>query len=113
LTSFLLGFLLLESGAVTAGEPAAGDGSFVRAPESSTDEVNPRVPAVGQISPTRHPETMAEPDDMFAALDADEYPTITALSRQLADNRAEDEFRDALTDLLDRIERESGQPSGQ
>ena len=111
-SSFLLGFLLLETGAITAGEPAAGDGSFVGAPEGSTDEVNPRVPAVGQISPTRRPETMADPDDMFAALDADEYPTIMALSRELADNRSEDEFRDALTDLLDRIERESGQRAG-
>jgi AcrR family transcriptional regulator len=110
-TSFLLGFLLLETGSITAGEPAAGDGSFVAAPEGSTDEVNPRVPVAGQISPTRHPETSADPDDMFADLDGTQYPTIMALSDRLADNRSEDEFRDALADLLDRIERESKQPT--
>lgn len=110
-TSFLLGFLLLETGSITAGEPAAGDGSFVAAPQGSTDEVNPRVPAAGQISPTRRATTMADPDDMFADLDGEQYPTIVALSRQLADNRSDDEFRDALIDLLDRIERESAQPS--
>jgi AcrR family transcriptional regulator len=110
-TSFLLGFLLLETGSITAGEPATGDGSFVAAPEGSTDEVNPRVPVAGQISPTRQPETTADPDDMFAELDGEQYPTILEMSAQLADNRSDDEFRDALTDLLDRIERESAHPA--
>jgi AcrR family transcriptional regulator len=78
-TSFLLGYLLLETGAITeAALPGLPD----------------------------------QPPDGFADLDAERYPTIAALAPLLADNHAEEEFTDALHDLLDRIERQRGTADG-
>jgi hypothetical protein len=106
-TRFLLGYLLLETGALAMGQ---ADGGLVATSAGNGHQTDGPMELAARMSPSGSPATNAV--DGSARLDAEQYPTIAALSDRLADNRAEDEFRDALADLLDRIERKSGHPSG-
>ena len=103
--SFLLGYLLMESGAHTLRDPQEGDGSF--APSGSND------PVPGGLSPTRSDEQeteiaeadtaeeMIDPQDDIAVAD---YPTIHRLAEGLAEDHFGDEFERALAEMLNGIE---------
>jgi AcrR family transcriptional regulator len=108
---FLLGYLLMETGARTLRRPQAGDGSF--SPDGSADP----QPVPGGLTPTRTdgqtdaianaatPAQLLDPQD---DIDPDEYPVIHRLARELAQERYDEEFDRALGDLLDRIAAELG-----
>ena len=105
--SFLLGYLLMETGAMTVHDPVEGDGSF-----SAGNGTDPQ-PVPGGLSPTR---TAEEHSDLVAAdtieevldpqddIDAGEYPVIHRLARGLAEDHFAQEFEAGLADMLDRIE---------
>ncbi len=104
--SFLLGYLLMETGARTLGDPQHGDGSF--SPDGAADP----EPVPGGLSPTRTEEqteaiaaadTPGELLDPQDDIDPGEFPVIHRLARQLAQERYGEEFDRALTDMLDRI----------
>ena len=88
--SFLLGYLLLESGARTLRDPQDGDGSF-----AAGDGTDPE-PVPGGLSPTRTP---AQTEDIADA----ETPAIHRLARGLAEDHFGDEFERAMTEMLDGI----------
>lgn len=105
--SFLLGYLLMESGARTLRAPQDGDGAM--APGAADPE-----PVPGGLTPTRdddeqraiaEAETAEELIDPQGDVDAGTFPTIHRLAGQLALDRYDEEFERALGDLLDRIER--------
>ena len=104
--SFLLGYLLMETGARSLRDPQPGDGSF--SPDGAAD----LEPVPGALSPTRtqeQAEVIAEADTPAALLDPQgdidpsEYPVIHRLARELAQDRYGEEFDRALADMLDRI----------
>ncbi|MEH3032501.1 MAG: TetR/AcrR family transcriptional regulator C-terminal domain-containing protein [Aeromicrobium erythreum] len=103
--SFLLGYLLMESGARTLEHPVDGDGSF--AADGSADP----EPVGGGLTPTRsdaEQEAVAEAEgadlvDPQGVVDADRYPTIRRLARGLAEDRYAEEFERALEEMLDGI----------
>ncbi len=110
--SFLLGYLLMESGAQTLADPQPGDGSF--SPEGD-NSVHDAVP--GGLTPTRTDEeaeaiadadTAAELIDPQDDIDDHEFPTIHRLARNLAEDHFGEEFDRALSDMLDRIEDKVG-----
>jgi AcrR family transcriptional regulator len=105
--SFLLGFLLLETSAMTLRDPKPGDGSFQQGGEASTD------PVPGGFSPTRtrrdreelaDATTPSERIDPVGEVSAARYPVIHRLRAGLTEDRFEDEFRIGLNVLLDRID---------
>ena len=112
--SFLLGFLLLETSAMTLRDPKPGDGSFMTGsvqPDSDAAESGDPVP--GGLSPTRTPavrEAIDEADTPRQLLDpagdvpAQEFPTVHRLAAGLAEDRWGDEFETSLQGMLDRIE---------
>lgn len=102
--SFLLGYLLMESGARTLRDPQEGDGSYVPGPDPH--------PVPGGLTPTRSGEqeehiagarTAEELIDPQDDVDSAAYPTIHRLARGLAQDRFGEEFERALDDLLDGI----------
>ncbi|NRQ51265.1 TetR/AcrR family transcriptional regulator [Aeromicrobium stalagmiti] len=102
--SFLLGYLLMESGAHTLRDPQEGDGSF--APSGSND------PVPGGLSPTRtdeeaaeiaDAETTAEKIDPQDDIEVADYPTIHRLAAGLAEDHFGEEFDRALDEMLDGI----------
>ncbi len=104
--SFLLGYLLMETGAMTLRDPQAGDGSF------SADGSPDPEPVPGGLTPTRtdkQTEAIAEADtaeeflDPRNDVDPSEYPVIHRLARELAQDHYGEEFDRALDDMLDRI----------
>jgi AcrR family transcriptional regulator len=104
--SFLLGYLLMETGARTLRDPQAGDGSF--SPDGAPDP----QPVPGALTPTRTEEqedTIADADrpsellDPQGDIDPGEFPVIHRLSRQLAQDHYGEEFDRALADILDRV----------
>lgn len=104
--SFLLGYLLMETGARTLGDLQAGDGS-VDAGGGAEPE-----PVPGAVTPHRTDaeteaitgaETPAEIVDPQGDVDERRYPRIHALARELAPDRYDEEFERALSDVLDRI----------
>lgn len=104
--SFLLGFLLMESGARTLRDPQDGDGTI--GGSGADPEVVP-----GGLSPTRDDdeqqaiadaETAVELIDPQGDVNEVEYPTIHRLAERLAEDRFDDEFERSLTQLLDGIE---------
>jgi TetR/AcrR family transcriptional regulator, tetracycline repressor protein len=104
--SFLLGYLLMETGARTLRDPRHGDGSY--RPEGGTDT----EPVPGGLTPTRTGEqaraiggarTVAEQLDPQDDIDANEFPVIHRLARGLAEDHYDAEFERALADMLDRI----------
>lgn len=104
--SFLLGYLLMETGARTLRDPQEGDGSY-RA-EGAADP----APVPGGLTPLRteeqgeaivdaeSPDEMLDPQD---DIDASQYPVIHGLARELAQDHYGEEFDRALDDMLDRI----------
>lgn len=103
--SFLLGYLLMESGARTLRDPQEGDGAL--APGQTDPE-----PVPGGLTPTRDAEereaiddaeTPQELVDPLGEVDVEEYPTIHRLAPQLAQDHYVEEFERALEDMLDRI----------
>lgn len=104
--SFLLGFLLMESGARTLRDPQDGDGSFAAGGGSDPE------PVPGGLSPTRtaqqtediaNAETPGELLDPQDDIEVAEFPTIHRLARGLAEDRFGDEFERALAEMLDGI----------
>lgn len=105
--SFLLGYLLMESGAKTLLDPQRGDGSFGPQSEGGAPEAVP-----GGLTPTRTDDeaeavaeaaTTHERRDPQDDIDAQEFPTIHRLAHGLAEDHFGAEFDRALDDMLDRI----------
>jgi len=115
--SFLLGYLLLETSAMTLRDPKPGDGSFTSADTLSNDGGEPAGsaatnPVVGGLSPARSAgqrEALADADsagellDPMDAIDARRFPTVHRLAAGLAEDRWDGEFDTDLGDMLDRI----------
>ena len=111
--SFLLGYLLLETSAMTLRDPKPGDGSFTGTDTISGDGGQAADgPVVGGLSPARSagqrealqeagsPGELLDPAD---EIDARRYPTVHRLAAGLAQDRWEGEFETGLEDMLDRI----------
>jgi AcrR family transcriptional regulator len=115
--SFLLGYLLLETSAMTLRDPKPGDGSFTSTDTISNDGGEPAGaaaanPVIGGLSPARSagqrealedansPRDLLDPMD---AIDARRFPTVHRLAAGLAEDRWDGEFETALGDMLDRI----------
>jgi TetR/AcrR family tetracycline transcriptional repressor len=103
--SFLLGYLLMETGALTLDDPRPGDGQY--SSEGASVEAVP-----GGLTPTRTDEeaeaiaqadTAAESLDPQDEIDPADFPVVHRLARDLAQERYGEEFELALTDMLDRI----------
>ncbi len=112
--SFLLGYLLLETSAMTLRDPKPGDGSFSTGsvqPDSDAAESTDPVP--GGLSPTRTPavrQSIAEAETPRALLDPAgdvdpaRFPTVHRLAAGLAEDLWNEEFETSLEGMLDRIE---------
>jgi TetR/AcrR family transcriptional regulator, tetracycline repressor protein len=114
--SFLLGYLLLETSAMTLRDPKPGDGSFTGTDTMSGDggSAGPAAasPVIGGLSPVRSagqrealqdagsPREMLDPAD---GIDARRFPTVHRLAAGLAEDRWDGEFETGLEDMLDRI----------
>jgi len=115
--SFLLGYLLLETSAMTLRDPKPGDGSFTGADAISEDGGGSAGqaaadPVIGGLSPARSagqrealqdadsPRELLDPSD---GIDARRFPTVHRLAAGLAQDRWEGEFETGLEDMLDRI----------
>jgi TetR/AcrR family tetracycline transcriptional repressor len=115
--SFLLGYLLLETSAMTLRDPKPGDGSFTgtdtiaggggeSAGQAAAD------PVIGGLSPARsagqrealqNADSPREPLDPADGIDARRFPTVHRLAAGLAQDRWDGEFETGLEDMLDRI----------
>jgi TetR/AcrR family tetracycline transcriptional repressor len=115
--SFLLGYLLLETSAMTLRDPKPGDGSFTGTDIISNDGSGSAGqaaanPVIGGLSPARSaeqrealqdadsPRELLDPAD---GIDARRFPTVYRLAAGLAQDRWEGEFETGLEDMLDRI----------
>jgi TetR/AcrR family transcriptional regulator, tetracycline repressor protein len=121
--SFLLGFLLLETSAMALRDPKPGDGSFQQGAQTDgSDPVDPGDPVPGGLTPARSAAERNAIDDADAPTDAsavalsptgelpsDKFPFVYRLQAGLTEDKYADEFEAALTDLLDRVERQLGQ----
>jgi TetR/AcrR family tetracycline transcriptional repressor len=111
--SFLLGYLLLETSAMTLRDPKPGDGSF-----TGTDTISDgggqaaANPVVGGLSPARSAGQREALQDAGSAgelldpadeIDGRRYPTVHRLAAGLAEDRWDGEFETGLEDMLDRI----------
>jgi TetR/AcrR family transcriptional regulator, tetracycline repressor protein len=105
--SFLLGYLLMETGAMTLGSPAKGDGKI------SADPADRSAPVPGSLTPTRtkaqesaidNADSVSKRLDPQDDIDPQEFPSIHRLAPGLAEDRFTEEFERALEDTLDRIE---------
>ncbi|MEJ7636325.1 TetR family transcriptional regulator [Aeromicrobium sp.] len=105
--SFLLGYLLMESGAHTLRDPQTGDGSF------GGGDAADAMPVPGGLSPTRtkaqlagiaEADTTAETIDPQDDIEIRDYPTIHRLAGGLAEDHFGAEFERALTEMLDGID---------
>jgi TetR/AcrR family transcriptional regulator, tetracycline repressor protein len=109
---FLLGFLLLETSAMTVHDPLPGDGSYAPAStEGSNEPTNAAQSVPGGLTPTRSRADREElaadgagrPADPQATLDAARFPTINRLAPGLAQDHFEAEFETGLETMLDQI----------
>ncbi|GAA1743183.1 TetR/AcrR family transcriptional regulator [Aeromicrobium alkaliterrae] len=100
--SFLLGYLLMESGARTLRDPQDGDGSMGTSSE----------PIPGGLTPTRtdaeqeavaEAETPQEQLDPQGDIEVADFPTIHRLAERLAEDRFDEEFERGLERLLDAV----------
>ena len=115
--SFLLGYLLLETSAMTLRDPKPGDGSFTGTDTISDDGGGSggqaaANPVIGGLSPTRSaeqrealqdadsPRELLDPAD---GIDVRRFPTVHRLAAGLAQDRWAGEFETGLEDMLDRI----------
>lgn len=113
--SFLLGFLLLETSAMTVHDPLPGDGSYAPAGAEGSDEPGgAQAPVPGGLTPTRsradrhdiaQAETTAELINPQSAVDLQRFPTIHRLAHGLAKEHFETEFEAGLQIMLDQIQR--------
>ena len=115
--SFLLGYLLLETSAMTLRDPKPGDGSFTGTDTVSDDDGGSARqaaahPVIGGLSPARSAgqrEALQDADsalellDPADGIDARRFPTVHRLAAGLAQDRWEGEFETGLEDMLDRI----------
>jgi TetR/AcrR family transcriptional regulator, tetracycline repressor protein len=111
--SFLLGYLLLETSAMTLRDPKPGDGSFTGTDNVSNDGGGAAAhPVIGGLSPARSAgqrEALEDADsagellDPMDAIDARRFPTVHRLAAGLAEDRWGEEFETALGDMLDHI----------
>jgi TetR/AcrR family tetracycline transcriptional repressor len=130
--SFLLGYLLLETSALTIRDPLPGDGSFTAgagdsdgepggndpsgaSTEPGSDPVEASTPVPGALSPTRSTSDRRALRDAAKSGDATDvvdpvgevdpklYPTVHELAAGLAEDTFEREFTAALDGMLDRI----------
>lgn len=111
--SFLLGYLLLETSAMTLRDPKPGDGSFQSgAGPGKVAGADARDPVPGAISPVRTAEqresidaaqTPREQIDPVGDVDAEMYPMIHRLREGLTQDRYEQEFATGLAILLERV----------
>ncbi len=127
-TSFLLGHLLLEAGALSAEDPAV---------DALPDEpLPPDAPNRDTADPTDRGEDVQESDVATAAIagaplhdaaaaeppvlpsaavtqiDAQQYPLVAEFADRLAEDRAEQEFADGLQNLLARLAAHPGAGPG-
>lgn len=118
--SFLLGYLLLETSALTLVDLQAGDGAFSPEPAAHDPNVSgdgertdSADPVPGAVAPTRSPRQRHAIDQADGARDLvdpmgmvsmQEYPEICRLADGLAQDRFPEEFDAALKQLLNRIE---------
>jgi TetR/AcrR family transcriptional regulator, tetracycline repressor protein len=115
--SFLLGYLLLETSAMTLRDPKPGDGSFASAdtvPDGGPPGRDAAAdPVPGALSPARSPgqrEAVEEAGlpreliDLADEIDARRFPTVHRLAAGLAQELWEEEFESGLVQMLDRIE---------
>ena len=114
---FLLGYLLLETSAMTLRDPKPGDGSFTGTDTISDDDGGSAGqaaanPVIGGLSPARSAgqrEALQDADsarellDPADGIDARRFPTVHRLAAGLAQDRWEGEFETGLEDMLDRI----------
>jgi TetR/AcrR family transcriptional regulator, tetracycline repressor protein len=114
---FLLGYLLLETSAMTLRDPKPGDGSFTGTDTISNDGGGSAGqaaanPVIGGLSPVRSPEdreALQDADsprellDPADGIDARRFPTVHRLAAGLAQDRWQGEFEAGLEDMLDRI----------
>ena len=115
--SFLLGYLLLETSAMTLRDPKPGDGSFTGTDISANGGGRPGEqaaanPVLGGLSPTRSAEQREALEDAGSPrerldpsdeIDVRRFPTVRRLAAGLAEDRWEGEFQRGLKDMLDRI----------
>lgn len=112
--SFLLGYLLLETSAMTLRDPKPGDGSFqAGSVEVASDAADVTDPIPGGLSPTRTPavrraieeaDTARQLVDPVGDVDAAQFPSVHRLAEGLAEDRWGDEFETSLQGMLDRID---------
>jgi AcrR family transcriptional regulator len=111
---FLLGFLLLETSAMTIHDPLPGDGSYAPSSGQGSDEPAAAEAAVpGALTPTRseqdrhdiaHADSDEELIDPQGELDPRRYPMVHRLTEGLAEDHFDDEFETGLQRMLDQIE---------
>ena len=110
--SYLLGFLLLETGSMTADAPLPGDGSFSSG-GGGASAGDAKAPMPGHVTPTEDGEltdsraqahTSAQKIDPVGGVDPELYPTVHALAEGLAFDHYNEEFAAGLNNLLRRIE---------
>ncbi len=113
---FLLGYLLLETSAMTLRDPKPGDGSFAAADIAASEGEPGRSvaadPVPGGLSPARSagqreavgdavsPPELIDPAD---EIDARRFPTVHRLAGGLAQDVWDQEFESGLASMLDRI----------
>ena len=113
---FLLGYLLLETSAMTLRDPKPGDGSFAAADTAASDSGPGRAaaadPVPGALSPARSAtqreavEDADSPPDLIDPadeIDARRFPTVHRLAGGLAQDVWDQEFESGLANMLDRI----------
>jgi TetR/AcrR family tetracycline transcriptional repressor len=102
--SFMLGYLLMETGARTLEDPQRGDGSYAAGsdPEPVPGGLSPQRTAAQRraIADASDPGELLDPQQ---DIDFEKYPVIRELARELAVERYGAEFESALGDVLDRI----------
>ena len=125
-SSFLLGHLLLEAGARSAEDPAvdalpdeplprdAPNADTADPPDPGVERRDPDVGTVAVAGAALHDATARQPavPPVQAAVDVDarEHPTVAEFALRLAEDHAEQEFRDGLDDLLERLAQQPGTP---
>ena len=112
--SFLLGFLLLESSALTLADPKPGDGALSASPGGG-DAAAAETAVAGGLTPARTADeraAIADADTPEERLDplgnnvpVEQYPGVHRLAAGLSEDVWNAEFDAGLEELLDRIGR--------